>query len=412
MFVSVFLIAALSSVSLGADTSAHEWLSKAAIDAQQIDDPNQRMLAWWRVADLAAQLGDDQECAKAVENAQRDILGEDAAAQMWATSFALRYNVLAKIAAGKIQEAEALVPPPASGRGEDTPRRTAQLAFVQGLARRGDVERALKEAAAIPRGGSIPYGLIAQEQARKGDKTGAVATSRLIIKGNSNPEQCQEVAVRLVRFANADDEAREVARLYEPYQDVMLADVAKAQAECGRVAEAEKTIALIKEEERKDPATQAVAAALVRSGKVDEGKKVAASMKRAGGWETNEELVRAAMESGNWDGAIALARDLSPAGDVRLSELVQRTKQAGRLDGLAQARGKAEDAKKPRNRFEFFVEAARQCITKNRQKEFQPWVATLEQPSDRAAAYIGAAMGAAGIDPRDVDHPEVMLQLK
>ncbi len=408
----MFVMTAVSDACVAADVAGHEWLLKAAGEAARIEDPKTRMIAWWRVAGVAGEMGDDSLCAKAVENAQRDIPAGDASALMWAKSFAGRFNVLAKVAAGKIKEAEALVPQPAAGRGDDTLRKTAQLALVQGLARHGHAERALKEAEAIPRGGSIPYGIIAQEQAKRGDKAGAVATSKLIVKGGTNPEQCQEVAVKLVKYANADDEARTVARLYEPYQDVMLAAAAKAQAECGRVSEAEKTIALIKEEGRKDPAKQAMAAALIKSGKVNEGKKVAASMAHPGSWGTNEALVRASMESGNWDVATALARDLSPAGDQRLTQLVDRTKQAGRLDALAQAKGKAEDTKEPRIRFGAFVDAGRACVTSNAEKDLRAWVDSLKQSSDRAAVYIGAAMAVAGIDSKDVTGPELLFQLK
>ena len=412
-FASVVIsLIGIAPICHAAEAAGQDLLAKAATSAEGIQDHQAWMIAWWRVAGVAALMGDETLCSRAIANGQRDVPAGNAQGPMLLKAFALRFNVLAKISAGKVNEAEALIPPPPARRGEDMSRDGAQMAFVQGLARIGDVARALKEAAAMPRMGSLPYGLIAQEQAEHGDKAGAVATSKLIVQANTNAEQCQDVAVKLVKYANADDEARTVACLYEPYQDVALAATAKAQAEAGRIDEAEKTVAFIKEEFRKYKAKQAIAAALVKSGKVDQGEQVAASMNIPGDRPTNVALVRAAMASGNWDAAARVARDLSPPGDRGLSQLVDQTKAKGRLDALSQSEGAAEDQRRGWGSFVRFTDVGIALATAKNEHELQRWVDTLKEPSDKAAVYLGAAMGAAGIHTEDMVGPDAMIVLK
>jgi hypothetical protein len=405
---AVLCLASFTSVARSADAPAPPWLADAAREAEGIDDPVTRAVAWWRIAAISAEVGDDALCEKVVERAKKQTPAGNAAGLMFAEAFAARFVILAKVAAGKVQEAEALVPPAPVGPREDTPSATARLAWVQGLARRGDVARAIEVAQASPRQSPIPYGFIAEEQAKRGDKAGAVETAKLILKGGTNPELCQNVAVTLVRCAGADEEARAAARLYEPYQDVALAEVAIAQVDCGRYPEAEKTLALVREEWRKDPAKEVMAAALVRRGDVEGGKRLATSMTWPGSFGTNEKLVGAAIDSGNWDAARALARDVSSKGDRRLIDKVERARADGRGGALARMRAKALVAPPPSRRFGALSEVGRASVAAGKGEALRAWRDGLESPADRVAVSVGAAMGGAGLRNEDVLQPELM----
>lgn len=409
--IALCALAPLAAAARAENPSAAQWLNGATDEAVRIGDPAARMTAWWRVAGVAAYLGDDTLCEKAIQSARAELPAGADTGRIFADATAARLTILAKAAAGKWDQAEALVPPPAAGAREDVSANAATLAWVRALARSGDTARALKAAEAFRRPSSFAYGEIATEQAKRGDKAGAVESARLVIKAGTNPEVCQEVAVDLVKFANADEGARTVARLYEPSQDVMLAEVGKAEVEAGRDAEARKTLDLIKDDKRKDPVKEAMAVAMVRHGDVDGGKAMAASMAWHGTWGTSKQLVEAALDAGNLDGAAQLARELSPAGDNRLTRLVDAARAKGRSSAIDRAKATALALKDGTRRFSAIVAAARSLHKSDGSAAAQAWRESLTSPADRAAVDVGAAMSLAGLEPQDVGAPELMMSL-